>query len=114
MGISRAVNFCVRGCNYVGVDISDECIRSNLVMVKYQNPSARYICDEANTLQSIASEKFPLIVMSGTLHHLHIDTSLNTLSRLLSPNGQLLMFEPMGEKYFINIFRHFTPISDRR
>ena len=43
------------------------------------------------------------------MHHLDIKKSLNTFSNLLSANGQLLMWEPMGENPFINLFRALTP-----
>ena len=34
---------------------------------------------------------------------------LSILSRLLSKDGKLLMWEPMATNPFINLYRHFTP-----
>lgn len=108
-GISRAKMFVNRGCNYVGLDISDECILANCRDAELAGINVDFICDDANTLNSLSQSQFDLIVMSGTLHHLDIKTSLDTFARLLDQNGSLLMWEPMASNPFINLYRAFTP-----
>lgn len=108
-GIARAEKFLQQNCSYTGIDISEECIRANTESALQNGLKATYICDDANTLDKLSSEAYDLIILSGTLHHLDIEKSLARFRQLLSKEGKLLMWEPMGENPFINIFRRLTP-----
>ena len=108
-GIGRARQFTSQGCTYTGVDISDECIAANISDCKRSGLSASFLCDDANTLSKLKGEKYDLIILSGTLHHLELDKALPTLVEITERNGKVIMWEPMGTNPAFNLFRMLTP-----
>ncbi len=109
LGIKKAKYYISNNCKYVGIDISEICINTNLKNADFEKLSVEYYVDDANNLPKLKGRKFDLIFMSGVLHHLDYEPALITLKNLLSEKGRLIMIEPMGENPFINIFRALTP-----
>lgn len=108
--VKRALDFINIGSSYTGVDISEECIKSNILEIQHLSDKVNYIVEDANQLSSLKGQKFELIILSGTLHHLNIDKTLDALKRVIDPiSGEILMWEPMGTNPFINLFRFLTP-----
>lgn len=85
-------------------------IKSNILEIQHLSDKVNYIVEDANQLSSLKGQKFELIILSGTLHHLNIDKTLDALKRVIDPiSGEILMWEPMGTNPFINLFRFLTP-----
>lgn len=109
-GIQRALDFIELKCIYTGIDISEECIKSNISDIKNISEKVNYLVDDANLLSSLKGQTFDLIILTGTLHHLDIDKSLKAIKKVLNPSkGEVLMWEPMGTNPIINLFRNLTP-----
>ncbi len=108
-GIRRAHKFTGMGCQYTGVDISEECIDANNADCASTGMNATFVCDDAHTLQSLRGEVFDVVILSGTLHHLEIEQALPTLAQMTANRGRLLMWEPMGTNPVLNLFRFLTP-----
>jgi ubiquinone/menaquinone biosynthesis C-methylase UbiE len=50
-----------------------------------------------------------LICGSGIIHHLGIEKALNSIVKVLQPQGMAIFVEPLGHNIFINLFRRLTP-----
>lgn len=108
-GVERAEKFTSQGCEYTGIDISEECISANLSDSARIGLKCSFSCDDANTLLSLGDQKYDLVILSGTLHHLELDKALPTLSRVAAKNGRVIMWEPMGTNPVLSLFRQLTP-----
>jgi ubiquinone/menaquinone biosynthesis C-methylase UbiE len=58
-----------------------------------------------------ADESFDFVFARSIIHHLHVDTSLKEIKRVLKPNGKLAVLEPLGTNPLINLYRRLTPNS---
>jgi 2-polyprenyl-3-methyl-5-hydroxy-6-metoxy-1,4-benzoquinol methylase len=108
-GIERAKQFALQGCEYAGIDISDECISANISDCAKTKLNAKFLREDANRLSALKGEKYDLIILSGTLHHLDLDKALPALAEITEENGKVIMWEPMGTNPAFNIFRMLTP-----
>ena len=109
-GIDRALNFANKNCIYTGVDISEECIKANNKDIKNITDKANFFVDDANVLSKLKNKTFNLVILTGTLHHLDIDSALKSISLITNPiDGEVLMWEPLGTNPLINFFRFITP-----
>jgi SAM-dependent methyltransferase len=100
-----------RGVRVHGIDISPEAVR-------HANESARaaglndvqlsYTVMDAEHL-TFPDATFDLVFGSGILHHLNLDAAFAEISRVLSPGGVAVFFEPMGHNPAINVYRRLTP-----
>lgn len=108
-GIERAKQFILQGCEYTGVDISDECISANISDCLEAGLTASFFCDDANALTTLKGNKYDLLILSGTLHHLDLDKALPALAEITEENGKVIMWEPMGTNPAFNLFRMLTP-----
>ena len=109
-GLEKAKGFISRNCSYTGIDISESCINANKKDASDQNLNAIYLVEDANEISSLKNNKYDLIIITGTLHHLELKKALPTIRSLTKEEtGIVLMFEPMGTNFFINIFRLLTP-----
>jgi ubiquinone/menaquinone biosynthesis C-methylase UbiE len=52
---------------------------------------------------------YDLICGSGILHYLELDKALNSIVKVLQPNGTAIFLEPLGHNFLINLYRQFTP-----
>jgi ubiquinone/menaquinone biosynthesis C-methylase UbiE len=50
-----------------------------------------------------------LICGTGILHHLDIQKAIESVSRVLKPEGTAIFMEPLGHSALINLFRRLTP-----
>lgn len=50
-----------------------------------------------------------LICGGAILHHLDIEKAMQSMTRVLQPNGKAIFIEPLGHNILINLFRNLTP-----
>lgn len=50
-----------------------------------------------------------LICGTGILHHLDLEKAMNSIVKVLQPEGVAVFVEPLGHNILINLFRHLTP-----
>ncbi len=109
-GTERAKKFFFNNCEYTGIDISENCIKANNEDALKENLNIKYFVEDANKLTSLKNKQFDLVIITATLHHLNIDSSLKAIKSVLkTKGGRVIMFEPMGTNPIINIFRNLTP-----
>jgi 2-polyprenyl-3-methyl-5-hydroxy-6-metoxy-1,4-benzoquinol methylase len=80
-----------QGAQVIGLDISDETIKS----FSKRWPQSQAIC--ASTLDSrLHSASYVTLVMVGRLHHLHpnVNAVIDEIHRILRPGGFLCFVEP--------------------
>lgn len=56
-----------------------------------------------------APDSYDLICGSGILHHLDLNLAINSIVRVLQPNGKAIFLEPLGHNFLINLYRRLTP-----
>ena len=99
------------GAKYVlGIDISDEAIRKLNSAIKDEGlaDKAKAIVDNAEDL-TLEEGSQDLICCTGVLHHLDIEESMKSWSRVLGPDGKVIMMEPMAYNPLIAGYRAITP-----
>lgn len=88
---------CVTGC-----DISP----GSLQMANKLNPLAFAVVSDAENLP-FRDKCFDAVVLKGALHHFpEIKKSLEEMSRVLIPNGSLIISEPCGDTRFVRFARN--------
>ncbi len=90
---------------YVGLDISDEAIKS---AESLNLEGAKFLCTDGHTIP-FADESFDLVIAKGVLHHLDLDTALPEIHRVLRSDGLLAFDEPLGINPLFGIYRAITP-----
>ncbi len=91
--------------SYLGIDLSDEAIRS---ASKYGLPNSTFICCDAHELPS-EDAKFDCVIVNGLLHHLDLSLIFPEISRVLKLNGVLIFREPLGTNPIFQLYRRLTP-----
>lgn len=102
-----AESLAVHSSRYVGIDISDEGIKA---ATQKKIPRAEFVCTDGHSIPFPANS-FDLVIASGVLHHLDLDTALPEISRVLRDDGLLAFDEPLGINPIFNLYRLLTPGS---
>jgi ubiquinone/menaquinone biosynthesis C-methylase UbiE len=55
------------------------------------------------------SDSYELICGSGILHHLDLNLAINSIVKVLKPDGKAVFLEPLGHNILINLYRRRTP-----
>lgn len=100
-----------RGVEVTGIDISSIAVEKANATAAEQGLSPSqcvYLVMNAEKLE-FPDDSFDLVFGSGILHHLDLDAALAEVSRVLSPSGTAVFFEPLGHNPFINLYRRLTP-----
>lgn len=121
--LSRGKRLLVVGCSeygvvplaencrqVVGIDISTASIdkqRKKIADAGLEDRVQAYVMN-AEELE-FEADSFDIICCSGVLHHLEVERALSSWSRVLTPDGELLMFEPMKLNPFAALYRVITP-----
>lgn len=101
-------------CDYIGVDIDEDYIKS--ARLRYSNKSfAKFICADVNDFARNCDEKFDLILMTAVIHHIsddEVERCFESIKKLLKENGRFISFdcvyrEGMSrfEKFLVDIDR---------
>ena len=56
-----------------------------------------------------APDSYNLICGSGILHHLDLNLAMDSIVKVLQPNGKAIFVEPLGHNFLINLYRRLTP-----
>lgn len=91
----------------VPIDISIEAAKTSRTLCSPEIVTIPVVGDAEQT--PFLDESFDLVIGSGIVHHLDIDTLLPEIRRLLKENGEAIFLEPLGTNPFINLFRKLTP-----
>lgn len=110
-GVGRnMLNFCSKGADYTGIDISNLRISNakEIISSKGLQSSARAIKMNAEKLE-FPDSCFDIVYGEAIIHHLDIDIAMQEIRRVLKPDGFALFLEPRGDNPIINRFRNRTP-----
>lgn len=88
------------------IDISDNAI-ARLKAAGAGSHINFHVMDAMNL--SFATGSFDMVFGSGIVHHLDTRRSAQEVSRVLSPGGQAIFWEPLGLNPAINLYRWLTP-----
>ena len=56
-----------------------------------------------------APSSHDLICGSGILHHLDLALAIDSITKVLKPEGKAVFLEPLGHNFLINLYRRLTP-----
>ena len=56
-----------------------------------------------------APDSYDLICGSGILHHLDLSLAIDSIVKVLKPDGKAVFLEPLGHNVLINLYRRLTP-----
>jgi ubiquinone/menaquinone biosynthesis C-methylase UbiE len=94
----------------IGIDISDVAIRAARKEGEREGLGGRasFLVMDCESL-GFTDNSFDVILVSGLLHHLDLKPAYGELSRVVSPNGQVICIEALGHNPVIRMYRHMTP-----
>lgn len=93
-----------------GVDISINALSQLNAAIKQENLAQNAaVCLMDCESMGFKNNTFDLIFFIGVLHHLDIEKNMIECSRVLKPEGRILLSEPLGLHPVINLYRLFTP-----
>ena len=96
------------GATAVGVDVAADALERARRFGTPENGRRCFVRGDAHRLPFSAGA-FDRISLQGILHHLDPPTALRELSRVLAPDGRIVMIEPLGHNPAINLYRRLTP-----
>lgn len=108
---SYAFTLAKQGAELVtGIDISPLAIK-----IAEKEAKAKVITEKlsfkvmnAENLEFIPNS-YDLICGSGILHHLDLNRAINSIIKVLKPDGKAVFLEPLGHNILINLYRRLTP-----
>ena len=104
-----SIGLAKSGFEITGIDLSDSAIEIVRKKAVEQNiDSGSFQVMNAESLM-FPDKHFDLVFGSGILHHLNLSKVLPEISRVLSPYGEAVFYEPLGHNPFINAWRKRTP-----
>lgn len=107
---NHSLELARNGAKVVGIDISDVALRTALDNHKQEglNPKANFLLMNGENL-GFAEDCFDLVCGQGILHHLQLEKAMIEITRVLHPQGKAIFVEPLGNNFFINMYRRLTP-----
>ena len=57
----------------------------------------------------LAPDSYDLICGSGILHHLDLNLAIDSIVKVLKPDGKAVFLEPLGHNILIDLYRRLTP-----
>jgi SAM-dependent methyltransferase len=102
--------FAKRGADVTGIDISSASVAKLNAELENAGVSghARALVMDAEDVD-LPAASFDLICCTGVLHHLDVERSCRSWSRLLKPGGRVVMQEPMAWNPGVALYRVLTP-----
>lgn len=108
---SYAFTLAKQGAELVtGIDISSVAIKMAEKEAHAQGiaQKASFRIMNAENLE-FAPNSYDLICGSGILHHLSLELAINSIVKVLKPEGKAIFLEPLGHNLLINLYRRLTP-----
>lgn len=97
-----------QGAQCTGIDISPEAIRLARLRAEEAGLRIRYEVMNAEDM-SFGDASFDVLVGTGILHHLELDSAYAEIARVLGDDGHAIFIEPLGHNPLINLYRRLTP-----
>jgi SAM-dependent methyltransferase len=99
-----------RGANVIGIDVADEAVAQLNEEIASEGLSDR-ACGMVMNAEDLSFEpdSIDMIVCTGVLHHLDVEKSAKTFSKVLKPDGRLVMMEPLAWNPAAALYRKVTP-----
>ncbi len=97
--------------SYIGLDMMEEQIE----IARRDYPEYEFILQDAADLSQFADASKDVVIIFGVLHHIpDWRKTIDEITRVLKPNGQLFLEEPRGMdvKFFDFFFRWGHPDTD--
>jgi SAM-dependent methyltransferase len=92
-----------------GIDISDVAVAdASDAATNLGLTNTRYLRMDAENLD-FADSAFDLVFGRGIIHHLDLERSFASISRVLRPGGRAIFWEPLGHNPILNQYRKITP-----
>jgi ubiquinone/menaquinone biosynthesis C-methylase UbiE len=82
--------FADTNANVTGIDLSEDLLQ----IAKQRVPSAKFLCTDAESLESIESGSMDCVVGNAVLHHFDVSLALRSMLRVLKPGGAIGFTEP--------------------
>ncbi|MCK6614486.1 MAG: class I SAM-dependent methyltransferase [Ignavibacteriaceae bacterium] len=105
---SQSYLLASKGAEVTGIDISEVAIEQAVEKAEKEGLKIEFRVANAEELD-FRDNEFDLICGSAIIHHLDIEKSFKSVTRVLKLNGECIFFEPLGHNIFINLFRKLTP-----
>ena len=98
------------GAIVTGIDISDITIEKAKRRAFQEDgvSNASFLIMNAEELK-FDNNYFDIVCGNAVLHHLDLNRALGEITRALKPNGKAVFIEPLGDNFFINLYRRLTP-----
>ena len=108
---SYAFKLAQNGAELVtGIDISPVAIEKAQAIAINQGVTSKTSFEVMNAENlEFAPNSYDLICGSGILHHLEIDLAMDSIVKVLQPDGKAIFVEPLGHNFLINLYRRLTP-----
>ncbi|WP_319421018.1 class I SAM-dependent methyltransferase [Pleurocapsa sp. FMAR1] len=93
-----------------GIDISPVAIETAIQQAATENIKGNIGFEIMNAEHlEFAEGSYDLICGSGILHHLNLASAIDSITRILQPEGKAIFLEPLGHNFLINLYRRLTP-----
>ena len=94
----------------LGIDISDvsveNCRRKAAAAGFADRADFRVMDCEALDLPA---DTFDIVCEAGVLHHLHLESAISEMARVVKPDGRVLCYEAVGHNPLFQLYRNLTP-----
>lgn len=99
-----------RGIQVTGIDIADKAVTKLRAAIEQEGLSelAEAHVMDAEDLR-LPDASFDAVVASGVLHHLDLERALVAWRKVLRPNGEVLMVEPLALNPIVATYRWLSP-----
>ena len=93
-----------------GIDISPVAIEKARAIAIDKGVASKTSFEVMNAESlEFAPDSYDLICGSGILHHLDLNLAMDSIVKVLQPNGKAIFVEPLGHNFLINLYRRLTP-----
>lgn len=107
--ISQGVTLSSVSRSLTGIDISTVAIdKANAAAAKNGLSNVHYLAMNAEKM-TFPDDSFDLVFGRGIIHHLDLESSFESIRRVLRPGGTALFWEPLGHNPVLNRYRQWTP-----
>ena len=92
----------------IGTELAHLTVKANQERISKKFPNAYFILDDCEK-SSLPDNCADIIICSGMLHHVDINTASDEIKRLLKKNGKMLAIEALKYNPVFNWYRNRTP-----
>jgi SAM-dependent methyltransferase len=99
-----------RGANVIGIDVADEAVaqlNEQIAKEGYADRAKGMVMNAEDLTFEPGS--VDMIVCTGVLHHLDVEKSAKTFSKVLKSDGRVVMMEPLAWNPAAALYRQVTP-----